>query len=309
MKIELSTEQKIIAVAASIAGIIFLIGMITSNGGVKSNALILFAFMLVLPLILLKYARERAIKDIEEKMPIFLRDLIESIRSGMPFHQAIVSSSNLDYGELSKEIKKMSNQISWGMPVTKVLDQLIERMKSSRRLFMALKILKESYITGGDVISTLESVANNLTELDEAEKERKSLLNQYVVLIYAIVFIFVVILVAINRLMIPVFQISSTPGGEVIGLQNPCTGVTSFICSVFALPAKYVFNISDLSNIGAYYLSIFFYMSTIVAIACGMVIGQITENSIVAGLKHSTILTVAVWGILILLKVLGFLGV
>jgi flagellar protein FlaJ len=309
LKIELSTEQKIIAVAASITGVIFLIGMITSNEGVKSNALILFAFMLVLPLILLKYARERVIKDIEEKMPIFLRDLIESIRSGMPFHQAIVSSSNLDYGELSKEIKKMSNQISWGMPVTKVLDQLIERMKSSRRLFMALKILKESYITGGDVISTLESVANNLTELDEAEKERKSLLNQYVVLIYAIVFIFVVILVAINRLMIPVFQISSTPGGEVIGLQNPCTEITSFICSVFALPAKYVFNISDLSNIGAYYLSIFFYMSTIIAIACGMVIGQITENSIVAGLKHSTILTVAVWGILILLKVLGFLGV
>jgi flagellar protein FlaJ len=265
--------------------------------------------MLALPLILLKYGKERAIKEIEEKMPLFLRDLVESIRSGIPFHQAIVSNSKLDYGELSKEVKKMANQISWGMPVNKVLDQFIERVKSSRRLFMALKILRESYITGGDVISTLDSVADNLSELGDAEKERRSLLNQYVVLIYAIVFIFVIILVAVNRLMIPVFQVSSIPGGELTGLQNPCANVLTPVCSIFTLPAKYVFNLPDLRSISAYYISIFFYMSTIIAITCGMVVGQITENSVFAGLKHSIVLTAAVWGILLLLKVIGLLGV
>jgi len=262
-----------------------------------------------MPLILLKYQREKAIREIEEKMPLFLSDLIESIRSGIPFHQAIISSSNVDYGELSKEVKKMANQISWGMPVNKVLDQFIDRVKSSRRLFMALKILRESYITGGDVISTLESVANNLTELGDAEKERKGLLNQYVVLIYAIVFIFVIILVAVNRLMIPVFQFSAAPGAESMGIQSPCVNNPSPICTLFSIPAKYIFSLPDVTNIGAYYISIFFYMSTVVAIACGMVVGQITENSTFAGLKHSIILTLAVWGVLLLLKVINFLGV
>jgi len=309
LKIKLTTEQDIILISVSITLFLIALGIFTSNQGVISNALILFAFMLALPLILLRYERERAIKEIEGKMPAFLRDLVEGIRSGMPFHQAIVSTSKLDYGELSKEVKKMSNQISWGMPVNKVLDQFIERVKSSKRLFMALKILRESYITGGDVIATLESVSNNLTELSDAEKERRSLLNQYVVLMYAIVFIFVFILVAINRLMIPVFQISTSPGGGMIGLQSPCQDNPSIICTIFAIPAKYIFNVPDSTSISAYYISIFFYMSTIIAIACGLVIGQISEDSMIAGLKHSIILTVAVWGILLLLKFINLLGV
>lgn len=305
----MTTEQKIIIIAISITAFLVILGLITSNQGVISNAFILLAFMLALPLILLKYGRERAIKEIEQKMPLFLRDMVESIRSGMPFHRAIVSCGNLDYGELSKEVKKMSNQISWNMPVNKALDQFIERIKSSKRLFMALKILRESYFTGGDVISTLDSVAGNLNELNDAEKERKSLLNQYVVLIYAIVFIFVIILVAINRLMIPIFQISSTPGTEIGAFQSPCMGGGDIICAVLMIPAEVIFNLSDVTTIGAYYLSIYFYMSTIIAIVCGLVVGQITENSIVSGLKHSAIMTIAVWGVLLLLKALNILGV
>lgn len=268
--------------------------------------------MLALPLILLKYGKERAIREIEEKMPIFLRSIVESIRSGMPFHQAIVSCSNMDYGELSKEVKKMSNQISWGLPVNKVLDQFIDRVKSSKRLFMALKILRESYFTGGDVISTLDSVADNLNELNEAGKERVSLLNQYVVLIYAIVFVFIIILVAINRLMVPIFQISSTPGAEMGGMggfQSPCLDNDNPICNILTLPAEYIFNIKDITNIGAYYVSLYFYMSTIIGIFCGLVVGQITENSLVSGLKHSLIMIIAVWGILLMLKALNILGV
>lgn len=309
MRIKLSIEQKIILVSISITSFLIALGLITSNLGVVSNAFILFAFMLILPLILLKYERERSIREMEEKMPLFLRDMVESIRSGIPFHQAIVSSSKLDYGALSKEVNRMANQISWGMPVNKVLDQFVDRVKSSKRLFMALKILRESYFTGGDVISTLESVSSNLNELNDAGKERRSLLNQHMVLMYALVFIFVAILVAMNKLMVPIFQISSTPGAETLGIQSPCADNPSIICSIFSIPARYIFNLPDPTNIGAYYLSLFFYMSTIVAVACGLVVGQIMEGSVIAGLKHSLILTVAVWGILLLLKTINFLGV
>jgi flagellar protein FlaJ len=309
----MTTEQKNVLVAVAITGFLILLGILSpdekTRAGVISNAFILFAFMLVLPLIFIKYQREKAIREMEEKMPTFLRDLVESINSGVPFHQAIVLNSKLDYGELSKEVRKMANQISWGIPVNKVLDQFIERVKSSKKLSMSLKILKESYLTGGEIVSTLNSVADNLTQLNEIEKERKSILNQYVILVYAIVFVFVAILVAMNKLMIPIFRAAEVPGGEVFGFQSPCKDNPIFMCELFSFPAKYIFTISDPTSIGGYYLSIFFYMSTIIAVACGIVVGEITEKSMATGLKHSFILTVAVWGILLLLKVLNFIGV
>lgn len=310
MKINLTTEQKIVLISSTITIFLISIGIFsadeTTRFGVISNAFILFAFMLILPFIFLKYQRERALREMEEKMPLFLRDLIENLRSGIPLHQAILHCSKLDYGELSKQLKKIGNQISWNMPLNKVLDQFEKRVSKSRKLSIALRILKESYFTGGDIISTLSSLVDNLTELNEVEKERMSVTNQYVVLIYAVAFIFVAILVVINRLMLPIFQ---SPGIEAMGLVNPCSDSYDLICEIFNLPSKYIFAVKDLKSIGSYYLSIFFYMSTIIAISCGLVVGEMRERSLLAGLKHSLILTMACWGILLLLKVLNLLGV
>ncbi|MEM5852764.1 MAG: type II secretion system F family protein [Candidatus Aenigmatarchaeota archaeon] len=312
MKIKLTTEQKIILIAISITSFLIIIGLLNEDEktriGVISNALILFAFMLILPLVILRYQRERAIKEMEETMPAFLRDLVESINAGVPFHQAIVAASKVEYGELSKEIKKMANQISWGMPVNKVLDQFTERVKSSKKLYLSIKILKETYYTGGDVVSTLASIADSLTQLNEIDKERKSILNQYVVLIYGIAFIFLAILVGINRLLLPIFRTSESLG-EFSVFVSPCENNPSLICDIFSIPAIYIFGLEKAGSIASYYISLFFYMSTIIAISCGIVVGEVTERSMTAGIKHALILTVAVWGILLLLKVLNFLGV
>jgi flagellar protein FlaJ len=249
----------------------------------------------------------------EEKFPLFVRDVVESIRSGMPFHLAIVASSKLDYGRLSKEVRKMSNQITWGIPVLKVLDQFSERIKGSKRLFNSLQTLREAYMTGGDVAATLDSVADNLTYLDDAEKERKATLNQYVVLMYAIAFIFVGIVASINKLMLPIFQVASTPGGgQVLGISNPCASTAGFetwICAFYNVPAKYLFLITDTNAIAAYYVSLFFFMSVIVAISSGLVAGEISEGSMTAGIKHSVIMTAGVVGAMLIFRQIGLLGI
>jgi len=309
---KISPEIKIVAISSVITAIIIVIGVLTSNAGVIGNGIILGIFLIALPLVLLRYEKFRTIKEIEEKFPLFLRDVVESIRSGMPLHQAIITNSKLDYGRLSKEVKKMAHQLSWRMPVNEVLDQFTERVKTSKRLYSSLQTIRESYSSGGDVVSTFESVADNLTQLDDAEKERKALLNQYVLLMYGIAFIFVGIVVAINKLLIPVFSVSSTPGGqEALGLTNPCAsplGIEGTICDLYALPAQYIFSI-DPTSIGAYYTSLFFFMSVIVSIASGLVAGQISENSIAAGLKHSAIMSIGVIGIMFILRYVNLLGV
>ncbi|HLC39563.1 MAG TPA: type II secretion system F family protein [archaeon] len=311
-ELNLSPEKKIVVISVIITSITIGAGYFTGNAGVIGNGIILGIFLIAVPLILFRYEKFRTIKEIEEKFPLFLRDVVEAIHSGMPFHQAIAANSKIDYGRLSKEVRKMANQISWGMPVNKVLDQFTERVKSSKRLFSSLKTVRESYLTGGDVVSTLDSVAENLTQLDEAEKEKHSLLNQYVILMYAVAFIFVGILASINKLLIPVFQVAQTPGAaEVLGLSNPCLnpiGIEGTICDLYSIPAKYVFLI-DPTTIGAYYTSLFFFMSVIVSLSAGLVAGQISENSITAGLKHSAIMTSGVIGTMLILKFVNLLGV
>ncbi len=289
-----------------------LIGILSRDIGVIGNLAIIATFVVAGPQLLIEYEKYRNLKEIEEKFPIFLSDLIESIRSGMPLHRAIQSASRLEYGAFTKEIRKMSHQISWGMTLDKVLDNFAERIKRSKRLFTATKIIKESYISGGDVVSILESVTDNSNMLEEAEKEKKSMLSQYVVLMYAISIIFVVIVAAINKLLIPIFQTSTQSSmGQSIGLSNPCEMCDGFncnVCSVFQATSSSVFAI-DPNSIAGYYTSLFFLMAMIQSIFSGLVAGQISENSIVAGTKHAMILAGITFGAFSILVRLGFLGV
>ena len=309
---KVTPEMKIVAVSSVITAIIIIVGILTSNAGVIGNGIILGIFLIAVPIILVRYERDRTIKEIEEKFPLFLRDVVESIRSGMPLHEAIIVNSKLDYGRLSPEVKKMANQLSWKMPVTEVLDQFIERMKSSKRLYSSLETVRESYSSGGDVVSTFESVADNLTQLADAEKEKRALLNQYVLLMYGISFIFLGIIVAINKLLIPIFTVASNQGAQqALGLTNPCSSPIGFeidVCNLYSIPAQYIFSI-DPTTIGAYYTSLFFFMSVIVAISSGLVAGEISDNSISSGLKHSAIMTVGVVGVMFILRYLNLLGV
>ena len=280
--------------------------------GVLGTTVILSTFILVVPQFLLGYGRFKEMRDIEEKFPDFLRDIVEALRSGLPLHQAIVHCSKFEYGRLSDEVKKMAVQVSWGLPLDKVMGQFIERVRSSGRVALSTRVMLEAYHSGGDVVSTLEGVADGISVLNDAEKEKKSLLSPYTIYMYFITYVFVAIVVGINRVMIPIFSLSSGGGGgsvgvpNPIGFVNPCSnqeGLSDLICTGYKLACS-AFNI-DPSSIGCYYSSLFLGMTITVAIFSGLIAGEITENSINAGAKHSIIMTGTVIGVF---WVLAFLG-
>ncbi|MBI4010094.1 MAG: type II secretion system F family protein [Candidatus Aenigmarchaeota archaeon] len=290
---------------------LFSLALISQDIGVIGNVIILSTFILATPQLFISYQKYTALKDMEAKFPVFLRGLIENLRSGIAFHKAIITSSKIDYGKLSPEIKKVANQLTWGMPIDKVLNQLANRLKGSRRLYTSIKIIRESFVSGGDVVSTLDAVADNATLLQDSEQEKKTILDQYVVLMYAISIIFIVIVVVINRLLIPIFNVSGESLlGESIGLSNPCdscTGISCNVCDMFQGTSQVYFSIKP-GTTAAYYTSLFFYMALIQSLFSGLVAGQISENSIVAGMKHSLILvgiTVGAFSILVKLKLMG----
>ncbi|MEM7821544.1 MAG: type II secretion system F family protein [Candidatus Aenigmatarchaeota archaeon] len=311
MRIELGFEIRVLLISFLISSVLIIIGILSSDLGVLGNSLILSTFVVATPQFFLRFEKYRALKEMEERLPIFLRDIVESLRSGMSFHQAIVGCSKVEYGKLSPEIKKMANQISWGMPIDKVIDQFIQRTKKSKRINSAMKIIRESYFSGGDIISIIESIAEAAVMLDETEKERRSLLRQYVVLMYAICFLFLGVVVAINRLMVPIFQVAAMPGAsEAVGISNPCencVGASCSICSIFYSTCN-IFAIEK-ETIKCYYTSLFFFMSIVQAFCCGLVAGEISENSLVSGIKHSIIMLILVFGAFSIVVRLGVMGV
>jgi len=315
---DLTRESRVLIVTliASVAMLSF--AVFTNDFGILANSILLSTFIIAVPRFMMIYDKYAKIKEMEEKFPVFLRDVIESLSAGMPLHTSIITVSGFDYGKLSPEVKKISNQLTWNIPLENVLNQFADRMKESKRLSTSIGIIRESYLSGGDVILTLNTVAENSNILEETDKERKSMLSQYVILMYAISIVFIGIVVAINKLMIPIFEVSSATagggliGGAAVGISNPCDsaggGFMKSICDLYKGTAYNMFAI-DPSTIGAYYVSLFFYMSIIQSIFSGLVAGQIGENSVRAGIKHSLIMVSITFGAFYFLIYFGLMGV
>lgn len=298
-------------ITIGISAVLVAVGIITADTGIVGNAIILSAFIISSPILFVRYKKFREFKEMEEKFPVFLRDLIESLRAGLPLHKAILSANKISYGSLSNEVKKMSSQISWNMPVDKVLGQFADRVKSSKKLNSGVQVIRESYLSGGNVVSTMDSIATSHIALLDAEKERSSALGQYVIVMYAISLIVIAIVVGINKIMVPIFSLSQQSGFAESGfaISNPCnacTGIECGVCAGYDLTA-HVFKI-DPQSPSAYYTSLFFFMSIIQSIFSGLVAGQISEGSLVAGFRHSLILASITFGTFSILVRVGLLG-
>ena len=316
MILELTKELKVLLICILISSVLIFIGIISGSQGVLGNVIILSVFLLVAPQLIFNYISYKNIQEIESKFPNFLRDLVEATRAGLPLHKAIQFVSHGDYGALTPEIKRMAYQLSWNVNILKVLEQLKNRLKKSKTLSKVIRVLIETYKSGGSPDTTLNALSTTLVTLQDTEKERKAMLSQYVMAMYVISLIFIAVVVAINRLMVPIFQSMSTPtagGGQMIGfVDNPCLMClkrTSLECS----PCNVYFSICSIFNvettaISCYYLAMFFSVSIVQAITSGLVAGQIGEGSVIAGTKHSLILLSITFGAFFILVNLGFIG-
>jgi flagellar protein FlaJ len=303
-------RTRLFAITVLIAVVLLALGVLSRNIGVLGNSAILATFLIAAPQFFLSYQKFQSVKEMEEVFPSFLRELAESVRSGVPLYKSIQNAAKSEYGKLSAEIKKMSHQISWNMNIEKVLDQFAERLKRSKRIHSSTKIIRESYLQGGNLADTIDSVASNATMLEDVQKEKRSILSQYVLLMYAISIIFIVIVVAINRLLIPIFESTSKVVGQQLGLVNPCgtvSGIEVTLCDFLNTSSNALFGLQP-NTIASYYIGLFFYMAIMQAIFSGLVVGQISDNSLTSGLKHSIILSGIVFGsfsITVCLKLFG----
>ncbi|MCL4430203.1 MAG: type II secretion system F family protein [Chloroflexi bacterium] len=195
--------------------------------------------------------------SMEQGVTSFLRDLTEVRKTGLSPEKCIESLSKRDYGSFTKELRKISSEISWGIPIKKVMMDFLHRTRSWM-VQIVMFLLVETIDVGGGTIPMIESLArfNNLTQ--EVEKEKKMSVRPYVMMPY----LASILLVATTIMMMGLTTGISVPGVDAAPKDNGLMQ-TVFMTAV-------IFN----------------------SYLIGIVAGKISDESIASGLKHSAILVV-----------------
>lgn len=216
--------------------------------------------------------KQREIKQVERRLPDFLRDVAEAGRFGMTLAEAIVVSSGGRYGKLTPEIKKMAAQINWGVPATEALRLFSERVKTPMTQRVVAIIVKSSD-AGGDVADVLTMVSHDTKESQLTEDERRIAMSTYIAVIYISFLVFIVTIWILNATFLPKMVEASS------SLTNTGTAIESPLAQ----------NLGDV----VYQIKVAFFVATIVhAIGDGILAGVLDNGKIPNGLRHSFIMLV-----------------
>ncbi len=271
----MNVRARILAISLLLSFALVILDFYLSNFDVPS-AIVYLPIVLsigISPYLVHQYFEYARIRSIEEKFPEFLRNLAEAQRSGINLSQAIYMARKTDYGPLSREIETMADQISWGVPFPKVVEYMEIRLSESTLMKRAMVIIKEAYRSGGNIADVMDSVSTNAVTIKDLEAERQSKLSQQVLIMYVIFFIFLGMLIVLQKVLAPLFVMQSA------GTQ---AGGAPFL----ALSSGGQFGPS-------YYRTIFLNMVLIQGLFSGLIAGQLGEGKALAGLKHSAIMLVA----------------
>jgi len=195
--------------------------------------------------------------SLERGIASFLRDLTEIRKTGLSPEKCIENLSERDYGEFSKELRKMSSDLSWGIPMRKVIMDFVHRTKSWMSQIVMFLLL-EAIDVGGGTIAMIESLARFNSMTQEVEKEKKMSVRPYMLIPY-----FAAVLLVATTLMTLIFttQTVSMAGPEAV--KTPDIGFLTLIFTISVIIHCYLI---------------------------GLVAGKISEESLAAGFKHSALL-------------------
>jgi len=230
------------------------------------------------------YSKQRLIKQIERRLPDFLRDVAEAGRFGMILAEAIVVSSSGRYGKLTPEIKKMAAQISWGVPATEALRLFSQRVKTPMTERVVSIIVKSSD-AGGDVADVLTMVSHATKETQLTEEERRISMSTYVAVIYISFLVFIVTIWIMNVTFLP----------KMVEAGTSLTGAVSGGSTTVESPLA-----KDILGVVASIQLSFIFAMLIHAVGDGILAGVLDNGKVATGLRHSFIM--------LMIAVLSFLA-
>lgn len=231
------------------------------------------------PSLLVEYKSYQAKKEIEDRFPDFLEDIVQGTKSGMSLPLSIKSASKNDYGDLSPYVKKMALQIDWGVPFSKVLKNFSENIES-RVLSRAASTIIETHRSGGNISDVLEAVGESILQIEKIKKERKTHVYSQMITGYMIFFVFLGVIIGLQMFLIPSISFTEKAGMPMGGLTKSVGGLQKV------------------------YRDVFEHLIIIQGLFSGLAIGKMSEGTIIGGFKHSIVLVAIGYSVFLVAPIL-----
>lgn len=197
------------------------------------HAAVALASILVIPsVVALRQSRERT--GLEKALPDFIRDVAEGRKIGLSPEGSIEQLATKNYGRLSRSIKTMGSQISWGLPILKVIKTFASSVDSW--ITMAIGTLMVEVVdVGGGTVHSFSQMADFTRKVNELEVDKKSALRSYIFVVYM-----AAILLVMTTFMMVYFL--STPIKFAGSGAAPIPGITITPATVQSLLTASIFD-------------------------------------------------------------------
>ena len=253
-------EKKIAWIVSSILGVIIVVTAFLTLWGnpLFDEYLLLAVVIIVFPPAVLDYVDYRWKRSVDKYLPDLFRSIVQVQKTGMTLPQALEEASKRRYGPLTKELKKMVAQMSWGVPFEKAFQSLGERVDTTL-MRRTVPLVIEASRSGGRVEKVFDPMGKFVQTNLTFDKERQTQTRPYVAITYVAFFVFLFTIVMLFKSFFG--QMSRLSAAEFTAIMTPEEA-----------------------------RRIFFHMSAIQAFFGGLMAGKMGEGTVSAGLKHSVIL-------------------
>ncbi len=248
---------------------------ISIMGGLKSANIIDYMddkivysfYIIVIPLLIFHEFKKGWEEKIQSQFPDFLKKLASTNETGMTLRDSIKIMTRSDMG-MGKEIKKIYNDIDWGLTINEALRRFANRVRT-HVVARSITLLTKANESSGDIGEVLNVAARDAAAEQELKNERKVSMFIYIIIIYISFLVFIGI----------IYVISSTFLEEMVkaGEKTATSGSR-------AVP------MSMTRALLADYNRLFFHGALIQGFSSGLIAGVMGEGSVLSGLKHSVIM-------------------
>jgi archaeal flagellar protein FlaJ len=257
-----------------VAGFIYLVrtyGMTVLFKSTSVDDFAVFAVLIcIVPVAILDLKEQFRVTNLENALPNFFRDLAGMNDSGMTLPTAVHLVAQAEYGTLTPHIKKLDNEMSWGVNFVEALYRFGQGL-GTKLADRSVDLIAKASKAGGDVSEVLRAAAKDTFEVVNLQTERSNNMLIYVIIVLVS---FAVFLFVIAILVSSFLTTMATAGQAAAG-----SGAKGFMGQIDIFIYKRLFS----------------HAAMLQGLFSGMVAGQMGEGRFVAGLKYSAIMLLIAW--------------
>ncbi|MCE8422632.1 MAG: type II secretion system F family protein [Candidatus Methanoperedens sp.] len=231
------------------------------------DKIIFTIFIIIIPLMIFHEIRRSKENRIQSQIPDFLKKLASTNETGMTLRDSIRLMTKSDIG-MGKEIKKIWNDIEWGLAINEALKRFANRVRT-HIVARSVTLLTKANESSGDIGEVLTVAARDAAAEEELKNERRVSMFIYIVIIYISFLVFVGIIYIISTTfleeMVKVGEKATVGGGKAVPMRLSRALLND-------------------------YNRLFFHGALIQGFCSGLIAGVMGEGSVLSGLKHSVIM-------------------